>query len=335
MDHLPHFGGSERVRVPYLDGPMYDGGDFFAYPERRGWDMTRLKQMLPPDYLPEEFPAFLQAWTFFGLLHRVLAPLNLNPAYDPNHFIERGDGGARYVTTKELPRYIIRWHALESKSTDREKFQRSQYIKPCLELLANLSPGYYTNSSTTRPKALERWPLPPEVLLSCRMLGDTLQWAAFKITGWKFNLDWGISPLLIEHMWTAGWCPSATATLYKGQQLQNLYCASTLGPPTVLRDHQNYDCRESLCRWEQVDERTYATQHHPPCTDCAFLGPDEQELRHIIQGGGVPVVSFAGERDSLKVLALKAQPNTIYVALSHVCRCSSRLISTRRRLTLG
>ena len=70
-------------------------------------------------------------------------------------------------------------------------------------LTTQMNNGYRTKTTATRPRAQERWPLSPEVLLSYRVLGDTLTWAGFKFTGWKFDIDQGISPLLIKRIQTA------------------------------------------------------------------------------------------------------------------------------------
>src|SRR5438045_9796234 len=98
----------------------------------------------------------------------------------------------------------FRWHNWQSRATEQQKLDRIQHIKPCLHLLASIIPLYYHNSPETRPASDRRWPLPPEVRLSTVVLADTLQWAGFQITGFRFNLDWGISPMLIDSMWRRG-----------------------------------------------------------------------------------------------------------------------------------
>lgn len=318
MDHLPNFSGSERIHVPYLCTEMYDCEDFFGYPERRGWNFDEIRKGVASEKSAEETASFLQAWTYFGLLHRFFA--SWDTSFDPYDFVEEDQNGTRMVTTKCLEGYVFRWHTWQSSATEQQKTERIQHIKPCLNLLVNLTPLYHNNSPETRPAAARRWPLPPEVLLSTVILADTLQWAGFQITGFKFNLDWGISPMLIDRMWRSGWCPSQTATLCKGQQLQNLYYASTLGSPSVPRDHQGRGCSETVCQWEQIDEKTYASQHRPGCQGCSFTGPDLQTLRRILRDGGIPVTSAQELCGSFQVNVSEARADLPYVAISHVCK---------------
>src|SRR5437763_16625335 len=100
----------------------------------------------------------------------------------------------------------------------------------------------------------------------------------------------------------------------------NLYYASTLGPPPVPRDHQGKQCRETVCQWEQIDEKTYASQHRPDCRDCSFAGPDLPTLRSIILDGGIPVVSAQEVRGLFQVNILKVRADLPYTAISHVCK---------------
>jgi hypothetical protein len=325
MDHLPSFGASEPIHVPYLCTKMYDGGDFFHYPERRGWSLEKIREGGELDKSNEESASFLQAWTYFGLLHRFFALWD--PSFDPYDFVEEGQHGVRLVTTKRLKDYVFRWFAWQSIATEQQKLERLQHIKPCLVLLHSLIPLYLKNSPETRPMAAKRWPLPPEVLLSTVILADTLQWAGSQVTSFKFNLEWGISPMLVERMWRSGWCPSQTATLCKGQQLQNLYYASTLGSPSVRKDHQGKGCSETVCLWEQIDETKYTTQHRPDCQGCSFTGPDLKTLRGIIQDGGIPATSAQERNGSFLMNISEARADFHYVAISHVCRCLCDIIT--------
>lgn len=332
MDHLPTFGASERIHVPYLCTEMYDCGDFFGYPARRGWNLDEIVKGVETDKSAAESASFLQAWTYFGLLHRFFAPWD--PAFDPYDFVEEGQDGVRIVTTNRLEGYVFRWHTWQSSATEQQKKETIQHIKPCLDYLANITPLYHKNSPETRPLAAKRWPLPPEVLLSTVILADTLQWAGSQITGFRFNLDWGISPMLIGRIWRSGWCPSQTATLCKGQQLQNLYYASTLGSPSVRRDHQGKGCSETVCQWEQIDEETYTSHHRPGCQRCSFTGPDLQSVRRIIRDGGIPITSAQELCESLQMNVSEACVDLSYVAISHVCKLSCAILQLRwSRLT--
>jgi hypothetical protein len=68
MDHLLSSSGGEHILVPYVGVEEYDGGDFKAYWQRKGWRRTERGDLIFEDRTPHEKAAFFQTWLYFGCL---------------------------------------------------------------------------------------------------------------------------------------------------------------------------------------------------------------------------------------------------------------------------
>jgi hypothetical protein len=257
MNHLMSFGANSPIRVPYVCSEMYDGLHFFSYLHRKGWKLEKLANGNLGDKTSQDAASFLQAWLYFGLLFHVLGPVDVS--FTPYDFIEDTQNGQSVISTRKLPEYIIRWNEWEQQRTAEQRRERHGVIKPSLTILGDAIPMFCKATAADHSMSPNRYPLLPEISLSIIVLADSITKAAFTITGEPLNMDWGTSGLLVDMMKQPGWYPSAIATLRKGQQIHNLYSASTLGPPFFKRDHPV--CAAVLCRNDQVDETTYRTQH--------------------------------------------------------------------------
>lgn len=311
MDHLPHGAGSEPIRVPYICRDMYDGGDFGTFPQRCGWtvDELQLKRLkkLPKD----EAAAFLQSWLYFGFLSHVFKPLHLD--FDPFDFVREDETGRRLVTTRRLPEYVLKWGVMESQRTPDQQLERFNHLKSGFTLLHRFTICYCHKDTS-------QWPLEPEICLSIIILADTLMKAAFEILKRPFNIEWGVSEFLVEKMKRSGWCIRAISTMLKGQQIHNLYYASTLGSPEVVKDHGN--CNEHVCRWEQVVENEYVIKHRPDCEGCALIMPSIDRIVTIIRAGQIPGMRLKlaeGTSGQREIEVVELSPTIPYVAISHVC----------------
>ena len=316
MEHLIDFGRSEPIRVPYRCTEPYDDGSFVGYPGRKGWTIPELMTRQAATRTSEELVAFLQSWSYFGLLHTVFSPTD--SGFNQEAFIEQDEQSLK-VTTKKLPELVLQWQKWEAGRTAQQRKERFVLIKSCFEVLVRLLPRSYAydvdyNQTTSAP-----WPGPSELVLSVLILADTLTWAGFRALGHRFDLDWGISPLLIKRMHSAGWCPSVITTVLKGQQLQNLYSASTIGTPMTLQDHKGRKCTENVCYFDQVDEAIYRSAHCDGCSDCDNDGPDPEMVKSIIQDGGTPIIACGQCEQGISIKVERASANISYVAISHVC----------------
>lgn len=312
MDHLPTSAGKPPIEIPYLCRDMYDGGEFATFPQRRGWHLETLlfKELSLSKVPKDEATSFLQSWMYFGLLYHVFQPIPVN--FDPFDFVRQDHNGRQLITTRKLPEYVLKWAGWEEQRTPEQRLERFNYMKSCFSLLQRFTIVYCHED-------MSQWPLDPEICLSIIILADSLMKAGFDIlnVGLGFNIDWGSSNLLVGTMKNSGWCIRAISTLLKGQQIHNLYYASTLGPPEVLRNHEN--CNEHVCQWEQVDEGNYEVKHQNGCGGCDFIGPPMERIIDIIQVMKPPVIRLT-EQGEINVL--EAEDGTPYVAISHVCKSS-------------
>jgi hypothetical protein len=318
MDHLINFGAFERIRVPYLCAEMYDGGDFNTYPQRHGWTLDSLWNGDLGDKSVQDAAAFLQAWMYFGLLFQVFEPTGLT--FDPYDFIESDESGEREVTTRKLAKYITEWAAWEQLRTPQQREERFNIIKSCFQILCPLTAHFCRFNPYNGHSATSRYPLSSEIGLSVLVLADSITKAGFTITGRKFDVDWGASELLVGRMKNAGWCPTAIATLLKGQQIHNLFSASTLGSPPVLRDHSE-SCTQTVCKWEQINVATYVPQHRPHCPNCPFLptGQVQSQINQILGRSHTPLISWGGSEEEASLEISESSGNPVYIAISHVC----------------
>lgn len=302
------------VQVPYLCKAMYDGGDFEDYPSRKGFQIPHIATGNFKHKSREECIGFLQAWMYFGLLWDFFRDLE---GFQLSEFIHQNDDGTATVTTRALPHVIRAWNTREQAKTLEERQKTFQQTRSRLLNLHVLAVYFCEGVPAGDGKVRTIELLPPEVSLSIQILADTLQHAGHEILHGNYNIEWGSSTLLQKRMRQVGWCPRAIATCSKGQQIHNLYYASTLGSPPVRKDHSLCDTR--VCQWEQIDDASYLTSHRIDCADhnCAWKGPEQSQLMERYARNQTPLVHFDLGADSFTLSeSKKVLP---YVAISHVC----------------
>ena len=87
MDHLSAISPTSEIQVPFLEGEMYDTGDFLTYYSRKGLPKPDLfsDDPFPSISSVPALAAFLQIWMYFGLLHHILGDVPIS--YDPQDFM--------------------------------------------------------------------------------------------------------------------------------------------------------------------------------------------------------------------------------------------------------
>lgn len=60
MDHLPNYGASDPIVVPYLGSEVYDGESFGGYLRQKGWDKGKILRGELDGHSRDETAAFLQ-----------------------------------------------------------------------------------------------------------------------------------------------------------------------------------------------------------------------------------------------------------------------------------
>lgn len=325
MDHLASFGGSTPIKVPYVCLQVFEGS-FSDYPERRGWDKEKLYLGDFDGKTFEDTRSFLQEWLYFGPLFHIFDAPGIEFNYQD--FIYKTEDGQEWITTTKLPAYIAKWYFqprveyMGGRSAEQRK-QTFTHVYSCLKEMHRFVLRFCDRDSYSgkyHPPTRFR-PLTPELSLSIIVLADSLTKAGFEATNHAFNLDWGVSGLLVNDMTAMGWCPHVIGTLTTTQQVHLLYSASTLGPPYLQGDHTG--CNEFICKINQIDPRTYKSEHATEGCKCDFKGPDVNEVIEALRSGHIPQIEVHEQGHDIEVRVVK-QSNTNsrqnYVAISHICK---------------
>jgi hypothetical protein len=325
MDHLPNFGASAPIEVPYVGNEAYDGHGFQGYPDRKGWDTANLLRLTFDGRTHEEAASFLQTWLFFGLLFEVI-PIDVRM----DDFLKLTEDGRSVITTECLSRYIRDWRQHAQGSSPEQNQKEQAALSECFDYVWQFILSYCDVSSreleTSRIPSFtpldSQWPISPEISLSIMVLADTLSKAAFTIYRIPMSRgSWGISELLVSRMLDAGWCPNVMSILKSTAQTQPLYYASTLGSPRVPKDHAS--CTEYSCAADQINAASYTTRHRSKGCTCAFVEVPVKHVVEIILKGGLPLINCIELDGAVNIDVQEQEMDTksmYYIAISHVCR---------------
>lgn len=78
-------------------------------------------------------------------------------------------------------------------------------------------------------------------------------------------------------------------------------------------------CSPFKCRYTQLKDETYQTQHVFGCTGCHDIVADSAELCEILEKGSIPFILSIDDKDENETIAfVEAEPWMSYVAISHV-----------------
>jgi hypothetical protein len=125
-------------------------------------------------------------------------------------------------------------------------------------------------------------------------------------------------PQIVGSLPLTKWCPSVV------NRIRNEYRPATAsfifslprGPPP-LRDHSA--CTKARCTANDTQDLGYKSTHWQSCTECAFSGPDPQDVIDVIDHGGIPLISVKfNALGGLGIEVVKATPKLNYFAVSHV-----------------
>ncbi|KAJ9603796.1 hypothetical protein H2200_011982 [Cladophialophora chaetospira] len=304
MDHIPHCG-PHTIRVPYLGGEDWDGGDFLGYLERRrfyhnishsGWRGEKILQVM-------------QTWLFFGIFTEVMRLAEID--FRQEAFIKQDDQG-RYITTKALTTYS---HALARYEEGQEpsgKARRLAIIASYLEKAYQQVNFISTVLSHTTDKTFAQSTGGP-VMLS---IGLTSYWLAKScaaiyrdVGGAELRGYTHASASFLEaKMLTEGWCPSVTERLESLGNKELQYVGYTYGSPDGERlDHSK--CSAGVCARSQIDEATYQVRHTTKGCGCPLLEVPLSKMENIIQTGGTPVCRLMDARASPSTVPTETEPD--------------------------
>lgn len=353
MDHLRSIKDPvlPSIKVPYICKRRYDGLSFSAYPERCGWDSIRLSTaQFTAEELLDAAP-FLQEWLYFGVLAEFFvgpsfdstkgepalgvkdcpfAVLGSCPAFTPNgqpsleimDFID-GPEGQEFITTRHLERYLTRWLCRLRHSSEAH---RAFSLRTTLDCLAEAGVYLYRTSEKIS-HAVSSY---PSVVLSIEVLYNALKWSIFVLRS-TFNAPEALiqqprlgteslnivrSPMLMEEVLHAGWCPNEIQRLFAFYSIATVYYLSRLRK--AHGDHSQ--CSEAVCVTSNIDELTYKTKHtHEDCA-CDHVALPMNEVESILRSeDSFPLTTYVEQcGGTFQLAATKWQPHMRYVAISHV-----------------
>ena len=326
MQHLPSYGASAPIVVPYICTEMYDGGSFDGYPLRKGWDLEKLLVMKPQGKTLEEAESFLQSWMYFGILFQLFGYTDAR--FEPFHFVRVQKDGSSIVTTERLAEYVSQWYIHEGQG--QHPFERRKEIHAridrCFQILDPFVRNFCVLQGVEHFEPPRHAAFRPQIALSVTMLFHAVGKAVQQCTKIHCLYNWGSSKLLIDRMQKSGWCTHLLESLATAGQAQMLYYAYTLGEHRSQRTHVG--CNRFECLADQIDEKSYVPSHRLECSGCSFVGPDMDTIASILNTGDYPLVICREQVDQstpmVEVLRYHDNENDLtnrlrYVALSHVC----------------
>lgn len=213
MDHLPlpREPMMDPIEVPYRCTRVYDGGPFFTYPERHGWEVLYspygIKYLLhgekPPD---DKLEGFLQNWLYFGVLHEAFGEFG-----ETKNFIKQNEKGETVVTTAaNLNDCCARWvEALEEAKAKGDYMETKPWARmnDVLQHASKVLRGTVRHPDTG---------VDARIWGSISVLGNCLDKTLYDVF-FQQDFDDGIPNLgswfppvgsfLIDVMKRSGWCP--------------------------------------------------------------------------------------------------------------------------------
>ncbi|KIX03036.1 uncharacterized protein Z518_06586 [Rhinocladiella mackenziei CBS 650.93] len=358
MDHIPTPEHPFRVvRVPWLGGgPRFiNHREYDLEPSQESLARIRRnsEKLLEEDCESKDsagVAALLQEWLFFDLLKSIFQICGIT--FIKSDFVRytsklvKRPKKKAFVTTRTLGKRLQQWYDKEkhqpvSIKLDHEK--RIRYNFTIVSEVIQLFNRKLRSAGSTDQATYLRNCLPGEVELSIVVLLASIQYFHTIIYDPRRRLKVPQCPWLSLLMVEEGWCAGQITKLWRRHDnVLTMYYIKLLGPPTVKKDHSR--CSMKRCAANDVLDDTYVTAHRPldisfmhahipkmitkrmSCKCGGHLGPDMEKLNAIIRDGNIPVISVSCARnlpngkwdDSLDLQVVAYEPNTPYVAISHV-----------------
>ncbi len=297
MDHFTLPEGGTRILVPNTTTEEYTTGDggFLGYPGRQGWSQEDiLGENTFGERSAEDVQAFFQTWLYFGCVIEVLKVPKVECS--TTDFL---DPDKKYVSTTRLPSKIRKWKRKIQRMKDQKRERRlEKYLKEVNAILTVLSKfvNYYCGTA-----GLPR--LDTQLVKSKRM-------------------DWPVSEEV--RMLDAGWCPMDVRRSLTDMGIDGHYYIAAFpnlqAKPNSAGKRLHDDCTEDRCVAQDIDEKTYVTQHAEHGCNCDNVLVDIHHVVKIIEEGGTPVVTWHEANKELHVETFDEVKSSLtpYISISHV-----------------
>ncbi|MCJ1358843.1 MAG: hypothetical protein MMC33_008843 [Icmadophila ericetorum] len=316
MDHLTRpfgIGLNEEDEIPCVSSNDYHGVPFLEYAKTNEAyqivaNMTDAEAMARYEFKLQisELERFLQTWLFFGLLQEMLDDI-----FDQDDFV-RATHSKLVLSTKNLPEKLRQW--MSDPNLDQK---RLTHLHRCLQmtLVALVATPRVFDTKLKIGIAATAEVISAALILAAGSRDiDTILLPPLGLWG---DLD-DPSPRVAEMEKRHGWCPAqASLTLRKFSSLQAKIYLSKITKPYKRGAHDA--CSFEDCRALQIDPLTYKSLHRHPGT-CEDVEANQVEVVTALKDGKNALLDLklnqASNRISVTIEA--AQPNSWYIALSHV-----------------
>jgi hypothetical protein len=325
MDHLQVPKGPIRghIEVPLYCSDGYDNGTFLQYVDRLGWTRDEITNTSTTNRTIDEIHALLQRWCYFGIMHEIFGPIDMDDFTVPNA------AGGRRICTTNLPRVVSSWLLQQAKIPANEKIKNGHHLLECFSSISNL----FREMHSTPPDFQTR--LDGRLLLSISILLEYL--IEMGLNGpWNLldpeecasvteNFMPGCRDLLLSRMKEDGWCSNEIRILAFNSSDSLLYFISNMDPPRPQNEHTISKCNSFRCKAYNIDVSAYETKHAVEGCNCPFVFASQSDLFEILRKGSIPLAetfgctvedSGQGQRRYVKLVDFK--PQAKFVAISHV-----------------
>jgi len=314
--------GARHIRVLNATFETYSSGDggFFGYPARKRWTPDEVKgEKLFGGRSKEKVQAFFQTWLYFGCAIEFFAVIGIEVTTDD--FLDRTK---RFVSTKTLPSIIRKWgrRVLEERSRSR-KFQWAMKADDILRKVREMLDQHYNPFGLPQldediiESHRNPWPVNRKISMSIIALGHTLKQALLSYFDIRRTASqWGFSTLLRDKMLQAGWCPMDVFRSLSDMGIDGHYYIASLPNPQGSQLHMH--CKKSVCKAQDIDEKTYEPLHVEPGCRCDYVLMDVDRIAGIIESGHTPVVARSSSGEMHVASFIQDISDKPYITLSHV-----------------
>jgi hypothetical protein len=310
------------LEVPYVATFTYDLGGFEGFPDRLGF--TKDGQLNFEARSVDDCASFLQSWLYFGVIcefteRSIEIPQFVHPSLQ--------DGG----------REVLRWNpcgheAIVDWENRMNLLDRTSTMATAGRINRVLHHAAFCALELEQMEFAQTPPL-PVISLSVKILIEALFGVLQAQRGIQYtpltppylpvlphcSNEMPVSTkLLMSKMADQGWCPSQMHNLFQKSNHHTLFFLSQTNRKGG-RWSGHGSCSSRQCVANNVDMSHYETKHRTPNCSCNFLGVPKLPLIEIIKSGGIPLVSVqTGPHNMVELHIEKANPSTIYTAISHV-----------------
>ncbi|ETI23233.1 hypothetical protein G647_05031 [Cladophialophora carrionii CBS 160.54] len=338
MDHLPIPVDRQRpsrrvVAFAYFDIPFLGevgeaGGDFYTYAVAHKIVNNDSDHSLNLDELEDLedvdlYFARVQSWLYFGL---VCDTFGSSVKFE-DFIVVNASTGDRIINSAKLKDLMAEWHSRVSKMSKQARTADVERIKQS----TTVGWRFCDRADHYGVSLKEQHML---VLSSIRILISSI-WGMLRasdVRAGNLNEDYRISidvikwprlpasyrPLAVL-MAEYGWCPHEILRLLGTYHLTTVWTMTCLlrRIPAQL-DHER--CAGAIkCVARDVDPDDHQANHVTNSCNCEAVGPDIEQVKTILRGGGIPLIRCKISEDgrpSFKVVSAKGVKR--HIAFSHV-----------------